>query len=67
MDVLSIKTLILKNKELWTVAVGLTSLDETQFTRFAAGSVFIAVPIVLLYFALSKFLVGGVSAGAVKE
>lgn len=60
-------SLLLKNKELWTVAVGLTSLDETQFTRFAAGSVFIAVPIVLLYFALSKFLVGGVSAGAVKE
>ena len=42
-------------------------LDETQFTRFAAGSVFIAVPIVILYFALSNFLVTGVSAGAVKE
>lgn len=26
------------------------SLDETEFARFAAGSVFIAVPIVLLYF-----------------
>lgn len=60
-------SLLLKNKDLWTVAVGLTSLDETQFTRFAAGSVFIAVPIVVLYFALSKFLVSGVSAGAVKE
>ena len=32
-------SLLLKNKDLWTVAVGLTSLDETQFTRFAAGSV----------------------------
>lgn len=60
-------SLLLKNKDLWTVAVGLTSLDETQFTRFAAGSVFIAVPIVILYFALSNFLVTGVSAGAVKE
>ncbi len=59
--------LLLKNKDLWTVAVGLTSLDETQFTRFAAGSVFIAVPIVALYFALSNFLVTGVSSGAVKE
>lgn len=59
--------LLLKNKDLWTVAVGLTSLDETQFTRFAAGSVFIAVPIVILYFALSNFLVTGVSSGAVKE
>ena len=59
--------LLLKNKDLWTVAVGLMHLDETQFTRFAAGSVFIAVPIVILYFALSNFLVAGVSAGAVKE
>lgn len=58
--------MLLKNKDLWTVAVGLTHLDETQFTRFAAGSVFIAVPIVALYFALSKFLVAGVSDGAVK-
>lgn len=59
--------LLLKNKDLWTVAVGLTSLDETQFSRFAAGSVFIAVPIVILYFSLSRFLISGVSAGAVKE
>lgn len=59
--------MLLKNKNLWTVAVGLTSLDETEFTRFAAGSVFIAVPIVILYFCLSRFLVTGVSAGAVKE
>lgn len=58
--------MLLKNKDLWTVAVGLTHLDETQFTRFAAGSVFIAVPIVILYFALSRFLVAGVSDGAVK-
>ena len=58
--------MLLKNKDLWTVAVGLTHLDETQFTRFAAGAVFIAVPIVTLYFALSKFLVAGVAEGAGK-
>lgn len=59
--------LILKNKDLWTVAVGLMHLDETKFTRFASGAIFIAVPIVTLYFCLSKFLVSGVSSGAVKE
>lgn len=59
--------LLLKNKDLWTVAVGLMHLDETQFTRFAAGSIFIAVPIVILYFCLSGFLVTGVTAGAAKE
>ena len=60
-------SLLLKNKDLWTVAVGLMSLDETKFTRFAAGSVFIGVPIILLYFCLSRFLVQGLSSGAVKE
>lgn len=59
--------LILKNKSMWTVAVGLMHLDETEFTRFASGAIFVAVPIVILYFALSRFLVSGVSAGAVKE
>lgn len=58
--------LLLKEKNLYTVAVGLMSLDETEFARFAAGSVFIAVPIVILYFFLVKDMVNGMSAGAVK-
>lgn len=58
--------LLLKEKNLYTVAVGLMSLDETEFARFAAGSVFIAVPIVILYFCLVKNLVAGISEGAVK-
>lgn len=59
--------LLLKEKNLYTVAVGLMSLGETEFSRFAAGSVFIAVPIIVLYFCLTKFLVNGLSAGGVKE
>lgn len=58
--------LLLKEKGLYTVAVGLMSLDETEFARFAAGSVFIALPIVILYFCLVKNMVDGISAGAVK-
>lgn len=58
--------LLLKEKDLYTVAVGLMSLDETEFSRFAAGSVFIAVPIVILYFALVKNMVNGIAEGAVK-
>jgi arabinogalactan oligomer/maltooligosaccharide transport system permease protein len=58
--------LLLKEKNLYTVAVGLMSLDETEFARFAAGSVFIAVPIVLLYFCLVKNMVAGLAQGAVK-
>lgn len=58
--------LLLKNRANWTVAVGLFSMGETEFARFAAGSVFIAVPIVILYFCLVKYIVGGLTAGAVK-
>ena len=58
--------LLLMEKDLYTVAVGLMSLDETEFARFAAGSVFIAVPIVILYFALVKNMVDGIAEGAVK-
>ncbi|MFU0828131.1 MAG: ABC transporter permease subunit [Lachnoclostridium sp.] len=60
-------SLLLKNKDNWTVAVGLMNLGETEFTRFASGAIFIAVPIVILYFALSKYLIQGVTSGAVKE
>ncbi len=59
--------LLLKEKDLYTVAVGLMTLGETEFSRFAAGSIFIGIPIIVLYFLLSKFLVSGLSAGAVKE
>ena len=58
--------LLLKEKDLYTVAVGLMNLGETEFSRFAAGSVFIAVPIVILYFCLMKFFVNGMTSGALK-
>lgn len=58
--------LLLKEKDLYTVAVGLMSLDDTQFARFAAGSIFIAVPIVLLYLLLVRNMVNGIAQGAVK-
>lgn len=58
--------LLLKDRNMWTVAVGLFNLPETHFARFAAGSVFIAIPIVILYFCLVKNIVNGLTAGAVK-
>ena len=59
--------LLLPDKSQWPVAIGLNWLDESKFSIFAAGSVFIAVPIVALYIALSKYLIQGGAAGAVKE
>lgn len=59
--------LLLKDKPMYTVAVGLMSLPEAEFSRFAAGAVFIAVPIIILFVCLVKYLVNGLTAGAVKE
>lgn len=59
--------LLLKDKDLYTVAVGLMSLGDDEFSRFSAGAVFIAVPIIIMYFCLAKFLIYGLSSGAVKE
>ncbi len=59
--------LLLQDKNLYTVSVGLMSLSETEFSRFAAGSIFIAIPIIVLYFCLVKYMINGMSAGAVKE
>lgn len=59
--------LLLKSKMNYTVAVGLMTLGETEFARFSAGSIFIAVPIVIFYFLLQKNLVSGLTSGASKE
>lgn len=59
--------MLLQDKDLYTVAVGLMSLGETEFARFAAGSIIIAIPIIVLYFCLVKYMINGMSAGAVKE
>ena len=62
--------LVLTSRDKWTVAVGMfdlaTSAQNANFTLFAAGAVLIAVPITLLFVALQKFLVQGLTAGASK-
>ena len=62
------------NPELWTVAVGLymmlfgsqATADPNRFTIFAAGSVLVAIPIVLLFITMQRYYVEGVTAGSVK-
>ncbi len=60
-------SLLLQSRDKWTVAVGLMQLPVTEFARFSAGAVLIAVPIVLLYFCLIKYMINGMTAGAVKQ
>lgn len=63
--------LVLKADSAKTVAVGLYGwMDKSKindyFTKFAAGSVIVAVPITALYISLQRFFIEGISAGAVK-
>lgn len=54
-----------------TLAVGLYDLISSdannQYTQFAAGAVLVAVPITILYVALQKHLIYGITAGSTKE
>ena len=59
------------SKPSYNVAVGLyqwVNVNDYQgyFTRFCAGGVLVAVPITLLFLALQKYYVEGVTGGAVK-
>ena len=62
----------LQNVENWTVAIGLykfmsdNDLMMSYYTQFAAGAVVVAIPITILFFALQKYYVSGVTGGAVK-
>ena len=54
----------------WTFPMGLASFQgqyKTDWTIIMAGSVAVTVPIVAIFLALQKFLVGGMTAGAVKQ
>ncbi|NMR19290.1 sugar ABC transporter permease [Cellulomonas fimi] len=61
---------VLQSERNWTVAIGLygwvSELLEANWGLFAAGAVISAVPILVLFLYLQKYIVGGLAAGAVK-
>lgn len=70
-DFIFAKVILGTNRESFTVAIGLFEFLEvgkrsTYFTCFAAGSVIVAAPIVLLFMFMQKYYVEGVTGGAVK-
>lgn len=60
--------MVLRSQEKLTLAVGLYNMVSgqfaTQFTVFAAGCVLVAVPITILFMAMQRFLIEGLTAGA---
>jgi ABC-type maltose transport system permease subunit len=63
--------IMLSERENWTLMVGMFSFVEsgqfsTEWGIFAAGCLVASVPIVVLYLGLQRFIVGGLTVGAVK-
>ncbi len=62
--------IILTDRENWTLMVGLFNFVEGEFSndwgKFAAGALLAATPVVILYISLQKYIVGGLTQGAVK-
>jgi arabinogalactan oligomer / maltooligosaccharide transport system permease protein len=65
-----IARIILQSEGNWTLAVGLYGWVSDQLSRnwglFTAGAVIAAIPVLILFLFLQKYIVGGLTAGAVK-
>ncbi|MBF0779648.1 MULTISPECIES: sugar ABC transporter permease [unclassified Granulicatella] len=65
-----LSSFLLRTKETYTVAVGLQTfildVKNERVALFAAGALFVAVPISLLFFFLQKHFVSGLSRGGTK-
>jgi arabinogalactan oligomer / maltooligosaccharide transport system permease protein len=64
-----VAALVLQDQKIFTLPVGLKMFQgnmSTQWGLYAAGALLVSVPVVLLFLALSRYLVSGLSSGAVK-
>jgi arabinogalactan oligomer/maltooligosaccharide transport system permease protein len=60
---------ILQDTDLWTLPIGLKSFESnmsTEWGLYGAASMIVTVPVVVLFLALSKYLVSGLTLGSVK-
>ncbi len=60
---------ILQDSKLWTLPLGLKSFESnmsTEWGLYGASSLIVTVPVVVLFLALSKYLVSGLTLGSVK-
>jgi arabinogalactan oligomer/maltooligosaccharide transport system permease protein len=62
--------IMLQKKEMLTWTLGLRQIQgqfQTQWAEFSAAAIMISVPVMVLFFLSSKWLVSGLTLGSVKE
>lgn len=60
---------VLQEPELYTLAIGLKQFESSMATEwglYAAGSLIVSIPAVLLFLFLSRYLISGLTLGSVK-
>ena len=61
---------VMQDEDLFTLPLGIKSFQSslsTQWGLYAAASILVSVPVVVVFLMLSKFLVSGLTLGSVKE
>lgn len=61
---------ILQDRKLYTLPIGLKSFQSnltTEWGLYAAASIIVSIPVVILFIVLSRYLVSGLTLGSVKE
>jgi arabinogalactan oligomer/maltooligosaccharide transport system permease protein len=61
---------VLQEQSLFTLPLGLKSFQasmSTQWGLYAAASILVSIPVVLVFMVLSRYLVQGLTLGSVKE
>jgi arabinogalactan oligomer/maltooligosaccharide transport system permease protein len=60
---------VLQDGDLWTLPLGLKSFEanmSTEWGLYGAASLIVAIPVVILFLSLSRYLVSGLTLGSVK-
>jgi arabinogalactan oligomer / maltooligosaccharide transport system permease protein len=61
---------VMQDEDMFTLPLGIKSFQasmSTQWGLYAAASILVSIPVVMVFLALSKFLVSGLTLGSVKE
>ncbi len=64
-----VAAVVLQDAELFTMPVGLKGFQAsmaTQWGLYAAGSLLVSIPVIVLFLILSRYLISGLTLGAVK-